>query len=181
MNIRRGLSAILGLVLIETPFLEGKEAPQDGRPHMILLVCDQVGIGAENRLAARTQTVRIFGAVDVEVVWIETIGNSRPCSIAGLDRYFTLVISPRAPRGWTTVDAMGFAPLRTGPRPRAYIFFDQVKIFLVSFNTQNLKTAAGIVLGHAIAHELGHVLIPGEAHGRGIMSPGWSYREWDKR
>ena len=47
-------------------------------------------------------------------------------------------------------------------------------------NPSRHSAAFGIVLGHAIAHELGHLLIPGDAHGNGIMRPYWAYREWQQ-
>jgi hypothetical protein len=34
-------------------------------------------------------------------------------------------------------------------------------------------------LAHVIAHEIGHLLIPGEAHtSRGIMRARWRYSDW---
>src|SRR5262249_30251138 len=38
----------------------------------------------------------------------------------------------------------------------------------------------GIMLGHAIAHELGHLLMPERTHSlAGIMSTRWDRRHWD--
>jgi hypothetical protein len=54
-----------------------------------------------------------------------------------------------------------------------------VTAFIENFAIQD-KSTFGIVLGHAIAHELGHLVIPGDAHGGGIMRPYWAYREWEQ-
>jgi hypothetical protein len=74
---------------------------------------------------------------------------------------------------------MGFAPTRTGRYPRAYVFTALIDRFVHNF-TNDKKPAYGIVLGHAIVHELGHLLIPGDAHGNGIMRSSWAYREWQQ-
>ena len=42
------------------------------------------------------------------------------------------------------------------------------------------KNDTALVLGCVIAHELGHLLIPGDAHSlTGIMSTQWTYRQWE--
>ena len=69
--------------------------------------------------------------------------------------------------------------MRTGTYPRAYVFSGLITLFLRNFTIRD-KDAYGIVLGHAIAHELGHLLIPGDAHGSGIMRPYWGYREYQQ-
>jgi hypothetical protein len=49
-----------------------------------------------------------------------------------------------------------------------------ISAFLQKFTIES-KSAFGIVLGHVIAHELGHLIIPGDAHGGGVMRPYWAY------
>jgi hypothetical protein len=42
----------------------------------------------------------------------------------------------------------------------------------------NFKRDMGIILGHAIAHELGHLLMPGQPHSNeGLMRAEWGYRQ----
>ena len=93
--------------------------------------------------------------------------------------YVTVVIAEQTPIGWTKPDAMGFAPARTGPYPRAYVFSNLINTYLQNFTIRN-NSAFGIVLGHAVVHELGHLIIPGDAHAAGIMRPNWGYREWQQ-
>jgi hypothetical protein len=107
--------------------------------------------------------------------WIDANGSEDPNLPSAT--YVTVVIATQAPTGWTTRDAMGFAPARTGPSRRAFVFSSLITEFLQNFTYQN-QSDYGIVLGHAIAHELGHLLISGDAHGEGIMRPNWGYQEW---
>jgi hypothetical protein len=73
---------------------------------------------------------------------------------------------------------MGITPENAG---RAYVFFTLVKEFVGNFNLEGeSKPIWGTVLGHGIAHELGHALIPPAiAHSfSGIMRARWTYTEW---
>jgi hypothetical protein len=54
-----------------------------------------------------------------------------------------------------------------------------ISAFLQNF-TITSKSAFAVILGHTIVHELGHLVIPGDAHGDGIMTPKWGYREWQQ-
>jgi hypothetical protein len=62
-----------------------------------------------------------------------------------------LGFSSEPPSGWTSPDALGFAPARTGPYPRAYVFYSLINVYLKNF-TEQTKSAFGIILGHTIVH-----------------------------
>jgi len=98
--------------------------------------------------------------------------------VEGLNAYFVVVVSPKAQKGQDTFGTMGFA-IRSGPHPRAYVFYDLVRSFVRNFRPSDPgESSMGVILGHAIAHEVGHLLIPGDAHGAGIMRANWAYTEW---
>ena len=157
---------------------------------MTLGVCDKVGVAADSWLAAQTEIIRIFYDAGVDVTWIDLLCNLTGAfvpaspdaqSLRSKNGYFMIVIQPDRPRNWSSPDALGFAPVQTGPYPRAYIFYKLVLAFTerhVALQSRN--STIGIVLGHVIAHELGHLLIPGKAHGYGIMRGSWGNSEWDQ-
>ena len=95
--------------------------------------------------------------------------------------YFMVVIAPDPPAHWPSSLAMGLAPVQTGLYPRAYVFYKLVLAFIAKFRlVQSRESAIGLIMGHAVAHELGHLLMPGEAHSYGIMRHTWGYREWEE-
>lgn len=190
MNRRSGFGAILGLLLAGPTCVDAHQTKQEGPPHLNIVVCDKAGIGSETRVTASNELHRILNAAGVNAAWIDTNADAQsptafvPTSFEGcgpppLDEYLLMVISPNAPKGWTP-DVMGLAYARGSGYRRGYILYDRVIAFVDRYSLPAARTSSiGIILGHAIAHELGHLLIPGDAHSRdGIMRGDWSYREW---
>ena len=172
------LSLILGLSLADAPITDAKHSLPQPKPVLTVLVRDLVGIDPAIRNIAKTQAIRILNQAGIELRWIDANSSEDPNHLTSTS-YLTVVIAAQPPTGWTKRDAMGFAPTRTGPYRRAYVFSTMITAFLHSFTPQS-QSNYGIVLGHAIAHELGHLLILGDAHGVGIMRANWAYREWEQ-
>jgi hypothetical protein len=133
---------------------------------------------------AKTAVVRIYRIAGVQVVWQGCIstaedtpsdpaeGASRRCPLA-----LTIVILPRSmtERLQPDEDTMGMAPGTATERgQRAYVFYDRID------ETSHFFSAdLGQVLGHAIAHEIGHLLLPYPAHSRtGLMRSTWVSKDF---
>jgi hypothetical protein len=148
---------------------------------LTLAVCDQTAVASEVLAGARRHVVRIFSDANVDVTWL-TLDRRSQCALPGGNgRRFIVVILPKAPSGWASPEAMGFAPTSAGPYPRGYVFYNFVQYSVDALERHYLRTwALGTMLGHAIAHELGHLLIPGDAHSpQGIMTAHWTYLQWE--
>ena len=178
------LCLFLGFSMTDILRTDAKYAAKPAKPVLTLLVRDLVGIDPTIRNVARAQAIGILNSAGVELRWIDANGVEDPHLLSTTTKsYVTVVIFQQAPSGWASPDAMGFAPARTGPYPRAYVVTSLIDAFLKNFTTQDTildKSAFGIILGHTIVHELGHLVIPGSAHGYGIMRPHWGYREWQE-
>jgi hypothetical protein len=162
----RASGLILGLTLITT----------EERAKVAVTFCNQAQVDEQTWATARTQTVRIFSQAGVELTWIDLERGNTMCILTGAQARLVVVLSPEPPKSWTRPDALGFAPARTD---RAYVFHSLVREFIGSFRKAgNEKSISGTVLGYAFAHEIGHLLIPGNAHGQGVMHAVWSYQEW---
>jgi|RhiMetdeSRZDD1v2_1073273.scaffolds.fasta_scaffold295543_2 hypothetical protein len=171
-------SLILACSITDATFADAKHSLQQPKAVLTLVVRDLVGIDLPTRNIARAQVVRILRSAGVELRWVDAAGSDDPNVTS--PTYLTVVIAAQSPTSRTTWDVMGFA-LRTGSRPRAYVFYDLVRSFVRKFKPSDPReSSVGVILGHAIAHELGHLLIPGEAHGAGIMRGNWSFREWSE-
>ena len=172
---------LLVLLFLARQCLAEQLPQEDKRPHLTLAVCDQVGLNSEVLALARQHTKEIFRRAEVNVTWIDLDRRSQCTMAPDTPDHFTIVILPHAPDNAVTPDAMGSAPSRTGAFPRAYIFYNWVRMMVDIVERKGLATIGqGIVLGHAVAHELGHLLMPERTHSlRGIMSTRWYRRHWD--
>lgn len=142
-----------------------------------VVLCDRAGVAPADFVEARRQSERIMAGLGVSIEWI---GETTDCKApAASGSYVSMVIVPEFPRDWPfQPDSMGYAAVTEGPYPRAYVFLDLVLVF----DRSNRRAAAappntGIILGHVIAHELGHLL--GQSHrATGIMRTNWGHDEW---
>jgi hypothetical protein len=141
-----------------------------------LAVCDQARVDKRTWESARKETIRIMEAAGMKVNWIDLDDKTRDCFPKRdlPEHAVSIIVTRGAPKNWTNnIDAMGMAV----PPARAYIYFQVVRKVAKDFgNDAPIET--GVVLGHGIAHELGHLLMSGEAHGNGIMSARWTRTDW---
>jgi hypothetical protein len=171
--IRRS-EVIAALFLVGAPCLYGWQSAPEVRPHMTLVQCDMIGVPNEIRLLAKAEVIRIFSSAGVDIIWIDAEAG---CKTPSVNRAFMVIVMSEPPEAWGRPNATGFAPVRTGAYRRAYVFYPRVTAVAKVFSTNRLPQSVGVILGHAIAHELGHLLIPGDAHTpNGIMHDQWNYR-----
>jgi hypothetical protein len=134
-------------------------------PIIAIRVEDPNGLAGPALVRAEELATEIYREAGVTLRW--TIDET---TLA--DRTLTLVLttSTAAPSGLAS-DAMGVSP-SPGDGTRgtmAYIFIDKVTAFAASH-----RLAAKYVLACALAHEIGHLLLPANAHRPdGIMRDRW--------
>ena len=147
---------------------------ENRQEQMTLVVCDRVHLDPLVLDTARDGVTRIFDNAGIDLTWLST------CTMPAKPSYLVVVVARRAPKSWTSSDAMGFAPVRTGPIRRAYIFHDRVNEMVGTFIPSSFRVSGtGVILGGAIAHELAHLLTGGDNHTQtGIMSGRWGYSQW---
>ncbi len=132
-----------------------------------ILICVQHRGLVNNFVMARAQTVvnAVFSNADIQIEWLP----SRRCA--------------NAPDNVIHIEMDGAAPSRFGPETMAYampyratgvtihVFYDRV--------LQDHHDMPVEVLGHVIAHEIGHVLEGVARHSTdGLMKPHWSLTDY---
>lgn len=106
---------------------------------------------------SQDEVTRIFADAGLAVRWTETsprVTVKIVAQVLGYDRKASGVmgVAQRTPNGYV-----------------AQIFFRQVQEFADTYEVD-----LGTMLGHVIAHEIGHLLMPANAHSpTGVMQPYW--------
>ena len=137
----------------------------DPNPTIAIRVDDPNGSVTASLPRAKSIASDIYSQAGVTLQW--TIDDTTTAN-----RTLTVIIttSVKAPAG-LAIDAMGVAP-SPGDGTRgttAYVFRDRVTAF-----AESNRLAAWSVLACALAHEIGHLLLPPNAHAAvGIMRGSW--------
>lgn len=168
-------TAVLATLLVVFAGIPSHDAlAADEPPRLVLRVHDYVAVHAAVSAAASETIHRIYAAAGVHTVWVyrclrpechraeHARSADTPADITV--NIYTLEMTPvGTPKQW-----MGLAPKGTY---FAWVFFEHVRDFA---SQHDLLQAT--VLGHVIAHEIGHLLLRDGHAATGIMRGKW----WDR-
>jgi hypothetical protein len=148
------------------------EAATESRHRLPVDVYDYAGVAPDIRAAAAEVTRHIYAAIGIDIVWVDrcplacNIGFSREAHTDTQDGHLMVTILPDGmsvqefPAG-----VLGAAPENGSV---AYAFFGRIRAFAFDRNL-----LMGTLLGHVIAHEVGHILLR-EGHApKGLMRAKW--------
>jgi len=175
---------VSSLILVIGVGLAGPAAA-DPRPSLriALHVCDDPRISPNVVSRAKDVMSRIYRDAGIDIVWIREAptrtGPDDPRSFPSSDPQLTLIILSRELTDGLAVatTALGAAVGTPEYRGRtAYVFYNRVERVARKY----LHTVIGnydidnvTVLGHAMAHEIGHLLLPFGHSAAGLMRAEW--------
>jgi hypothetical protein len=155
---------IVGLVLcVVTMAVLGVSAEEAEPITLRVRFLDDVGVPADVAETARNEVSGIFRRSQISLTWIEFDACQGSC--------FTIkMVSKLLGDKSRNPKVIGIAPGTREVRGKlAYIFYERVRVYSAQLG---LDTAQ--MLGHVIAHELGHLLLPYGSHTvAGIMRSEW--------
>ena len=145
----------------------GLPADSSARPvgsAVLVLLQHDAGVPSDVAVRAQAEVVRLYGLIGVEVAWVTEMPEP-----GRRVRVVSLVT-------WEPADhaipesVLGLTP--AGPHSRgtmAYVFWRRVER-----SSHKFTTSLPNLLAVAIAHELGHMLLPAGSHAtRGLMEAAW--------
>jgi hypothetical protein len=133
---------------------------------LILIVNDEVGLPAQLLQEARRVTAKIFQHASVDIVWLAARGAApeeppAPETVSEWEfwnaRYVVRIA--RSDAGRSPSSALGFTVPGTRTTTVVYPYVEQV--------ARSGREDVTLVLGHVMAHELGHLLLRSSAHSTG--------------
>jgi hypothetical protein len=112
---------------------------------------------------AKHATTRVFALSNIDLQWIGH-GPYQPCSLT-----LTIAAKPTGAMNRSRL-VVGIAPGTQKARGiLAFAFYDRIQLY-----SAELGLDASQMLGHVMAHELGHLLLPHGAHSiAGVMRGSW--------
>jgi hypothetical protein len=141
-------------------------SPQTGRrPEFVVAVLNEAAVSPNVIKSAQASLIAIFEAIGVAAVWVDTYAGDRTVLVV------RIVDEESAERLKALPGSIGVA-LTNGNSHGwlAYVFYARIE--RVS-DRNRLDTSA--MLGAAISHELGHLLLPHGSHSDGgLMRPDWN-------
>jgi hypothetical protein len=162
--------------------LSSARAPADAEDAfpVVVLVDDRASAAPSVLDQAGKEVVRIYRHAGMRVVWRKKTTPSSPASPEDR-RAFTVYLMVRAgllPKSDRPSQfLMGAAPggaIDCGGV--AFLFFDQA----IEFSRVH-QTAAALVMGTVVAHEIGHLLLKNRGHtSEGLMRAPWSAGDWER-
>jgi hypothetical protein len=167
---------------------EGHNKSEIVRPR--ILVYDQANTKPGTLDGAKAVTGEIFRKAGVELEWIDcskgsTAKNSVCSQPLTFNEIVLLIIRRSKERSSGSGSSTGGHAVRMAPEwgsGMISIFFEhaeQIAEHGITFYNLKIDKAQSIVLGHLIAHEIGHLLLPSGDHSRsGIMKEGLHQSEW---
>jgi hypothetical protein len=177
VNRQFGVCALLiFLALGPSCFAQDAPATKALSPELHISVQDSANVHPELLAAAEAEVHRIFQQAGVETLWrncSETVEKSQPagCHVVG-STFLMLKILPDAMSMQVRdrVDVLGIAPLdEKGVGFYGYVFYDRIQ------QLAEKRRLAPTLLGHVLAHEIGHLLLRSGTHSiSGIMSGRWA-------
>jgi hypothetical protein len=127
---------------------------------------------------AEGEATRIYHALGVDLVWVDLSAPSAyppPETLSTFHLTITILSDVMAGRKRAAGDVMGKAP--GSPEKRgslAYVLY--ARVALLAQGAPNY--AESKILGHVMAHEMGHLLLPANSHSEsGVMRADWDSRQ----
>jgi len=190
--MKTGLKAfsILGFILTSGVAGAGQSAAAGAPERSVVLtihVSNRTEVDPMTLIQAERTATGIFKKAGVESRWVDLPSEGKPANSVYKGSFplshiqVTILPSLMSNRLGLPYklpdDVMGLAPGSGPERQSVYVFYDRVAALAVKHIADTHADAAQI-LGHVVAHEIGHLLLNVETHSdTGIMRGPWSL--WD--
>jgi hypothetical protein len=152
-----------------TAFAKGRDGSQ---PLMTVRVLDYSGVSAGTRGELAAEATRVLSAAGIALSFIEchssgvATGDPRCRGLLGPTDLVLRILPPKLAAKGTQ---LGYAAMTTAGGAYVTIFINPTQERARVGNLSN-----GLYLGHAVAHEIGHLLLGANSHSSsGIMRPAW--------
>ena len=146
-------------------------AQTPGQPIVYVLIMDRAEVPADTLNRAQDEATRVFQLSGIALVWVDAETCQAGCLTV---RIVTQPVSAKS----RNPHMLGVAPSTQEARGiNLWIFYPRIRAY-----SAELGMHASQLLGHVMAHEMGHLLLPYGAHSlAGVMRPEWDRAQVQER
>ena len=146
----------------------------DQQPVLVFQIVNSADVPGEVLAHAQKHVQRIYQELGIRTVWVERDGAPEALSGAKRLHLRIVLVNELVAGAMGKGNATGFALSNNGSGARiAYIFNERAEHqaeFVSELRPVNKEVLHGLILGHVIAHEAGHLMLPPNGHSStGIM------------
>jgi len=154
----------------------------DARPAVTVRVVNEAGLDSRSLAQASNSVTRIFRDSGIDLIWMvcedgpAVWGSSDPCHRGRGASEFWMNITASKPRQ-TSGEVLGFTVLdEAGNGGSSGVHLPAVEELVTPGGAR-----LGDILGAAMAHELGHLLLGADSHSlTGVITPHWGRPEMER-
>ena len=173
VNKVTGACFVWSLLTVAFP---GSGSERSTRPQVIISVYNDAQASAQLLTQAEQEATKIFRKIGVDSVWIECqspeAGPKPECGPPSGPTHLSLRIVPWSSKSGDAVFGMAFLSPE-GEGTYCDVFYDSVEKL-----RRDWRVSRSRVLGHTMAHEIGHLLLGTNAHSsKGLMRSNWQGQE----
>jgi len=175
VNLATRTCLALGFLTIAFP---GLASERPSKPQVTINVYNDAGVSEQVLAQAEQEATRIFRQAGVDNVWVEchvskpALNPDSECQPPGGAAHLALRIVHWSSNLRDTIFGTAFLSAG-GEGTQSDVFYDSVEKLHKDWHARLSR-----VLGHVMAHEIGHLLLGTNAHSpMGIMRPNWQSQE----
>jgi hypothetical protein len=155
-------------------------------PKITVFVYNYAAISPADLAKTKAEAARIFGRGGIEIEWLDSPLSPREaalfpaCDVPPGPTRLAIRILPRpmAERLGPRPDSFGFA---LHPSDGNFAMVANAFAHRAGEMARSHRLGRGVLLGHIVAHELGHLLLGANSHsGAGVMRDSWHARELER-
>ena len=151
------------LMVVDLSCLPAASHAQPVRPTLLVMLQNDANVESDLAAKAQSEVTRLFDLIDVDLVWVTEV------PAPGI-RLRVVSVTTWEPPDKIPASVLGYTQVAPGKRgTRAYVFWSRVERA-----SSNFTASLDMVLAVAIAHEIGHMLLPDGKHAKsGLMAAPW--------